>query len=100
MFSYNPAPKPQRKRMKPTAKQRGAISTKARQQLHERSGGCCERCGKKAAHAAHVTRRWKLQQTTVDDLIHLCIECHIWADNTADGREWLRDKEGQRGRMD
>lgn len=83
----------QKTRSKPTAKQRGAISTKVRKQLHERSKGRCERCGGKAAHAAHITRRWKIQQTTVDDLIHLCIKCHAWADQSREGRDWLKGLE-------
>lgn len=85
-----PVPKPKFKRLKPTAKQRGAISPKVRKQLYERSGGLCERCGRKAHHAAHITRRWKLKETTVHDLLHLCVECHYWADNTREGREWLK----------
>ncbi len=89
MFGFNPVPKPQYKRYKPTAKQRGAITPKVRKELYERSGGRCERCGGHAVHAAHKTRRWKLQRTTVDDLLHLCMTCHVWADNTADGRKWL-----------
>lgn len=95
MFQYRPVPKPNHKRLKPTAKQRGHVSTKVRKQLYERSGGFCERCGRYGGlQAAHITRRWKLDKTTVDDLLHLCVECHIWADNTAEGREWLRSKEG------
>ena len=90
MFEYRPVPKPSHKRIKPTARQRGAISTRVRQQLYERSGGLCERCGKRAAHAAHITRRWKLERTTVNDLLHLCVTCHYWADNTAEGRKWLQ----------
>lgn len=91
MFSYNPVPKPNiHKRFKPTAKQRGAINTKVRKQLYERSKGFCERCGGRAVHAAHITRRWKLKETTVNDLLHLCVTCHLWTDTTKEGREWLQ----------
>jgi len=88
---FNPVPKPNFPRRKPTAKQRGAVTTKVRQQLYERSGGYCERCGYSGQlQAAHVTRRWKIEgRTTVNDLLHLCVKCHIWADNTAEGRAWL-----------
>jgi len=87
-------PKPSHKRLKKTAKQRGAISTKVRNQLKKRSDGICERCRSRVAvHAAHITRRWKLAETTVDDLLHLCLECHIWADGTEAGRRYLKDKE-------
>lgn len=86
-------------RITPLARQRGAISTKVRKQLHDRSGGLCERdgCRHKAVHAAHIERRWKLQKTTVDDLLHLCLGCHYWADNTGSGREWLKSKRDQVG---
>ena len=98
MFQLNAVPKPSHKRFKPTAKQRGAISTKVRKELLECSGGACERCGRKAVHAAHITRRWKLERTTVNDLLHLCVECHLWADTTATGRHWLKEQENARKR--
>lgn len=87
------------KRIKPTAKQRGSISPSVRKALRERSGGRCERpgCHNDAHHAAHVTRRWKLsERTTVNDLLHLCIYCHAWADQTSDGRAYLRQIEESR----
>lgn len=92
---WNPAPKPTHKREKPTTKARGAISTKVRKELQNRSQGKCERegCQREAVHAAHVTRRWKLQKTEVHNLLHLCLECHIWADSSKEGREWLKEME-------
>jgi heterodisulfide reductase subunit B len=85
-------PKPSYKRFKPTAKQRGAINPSVRQRLAERSGGVCERChSARAVHAAHTVRRWKLKETTLDVLIHLCVECHIWCDNTPEGRKFLSE---------
>ena len=90
-FAYLPSPKPSHKRNKPRARTRGAISPKVRQQLKERSQGVCERCSKaEAVHAAHLERRWKLERTTVQDLAHLCVPCHINADQTAEGRVWLQ----------
>ena len=90
MFTYNPVPKPQHKRIKPTARQRGEVTAKVRKQLQERSGGRCERCGRSGGlQAAHITRRWKLDRTTVDDVCHLCVECHQWADSCKSGRDWL-----------
>lgn len=78
-------------RNKPTAGQRGAISPKVRKALRERSDGICERCRKaQAVHAAHLTRRWQLDRTTVTDLAHLCLPCHVWADGGKEGREWLK----------
>lgn len=82
--------KPSFKRNKPTAKQRGAISPSVRQALKARSEGLCERCkAARAVHAAHITRRWKLDRTTVFDLLHLCERCHVWCDTTKDGRAFL-----------
>ncbi|WP_238187265.1 hypothetical protein [Paenibacillus sp. L3-i20] len=84
-------PKPQHRRNKPTAKQRGDISVKVRRELRERSGGICERCKSHLAReAAHSVRRWKVEnRTTVKELVHLCNECHLWADGCKEGRNWL-----------
>ena len=90
MFQLNAVPKPSYGRNKPTAKQRGQISTKVRKQLRERSGGICEKCKYAlAVHAAHLVRRWQCEITTVNHIGHLCLECHAWADTTAAGRVWL-----------
>jgi hypothetical protein len=91
MFQLNPVPKPQHKRNRPTQKQRGAISTKVRRELRERSGGICEKCGYNlASEAAHTIRRWKVEErTTVQDIAHLCHDCHYHCDNTKEGRQWL-----------
>lgn len=94
MFDYSPAPKPQHKRIKLTQKQRGDISPSVREEVKERSGNVCERCSMaRATDMAHITRRWKLDhKTTADDLLHLCKSCHVWADNTAQGRQWLEEQ--------
>lgn len=92
MFEYRPSPKVKHPRNKPTAKQRGAISASTRAELASRSNNLCERCGRGgiALQAAHTVRRWKVEgKTTVNELCHLCIECHTWADSCKDGREWL-----------
>lgn len=90
-ISFNPVPKPNHGRNKPTAKMRGSISPSVRKALHARSNGVCERCHKvPAAHAAHLVRRWLIsERTTVTDLCHLCLRCHINADTSAEGRAWL-----------
>lgn len=89
---FNPVPKPSYARNKPTAKQRGQITTKVRRELRERSGGICERCEYNlAVHAAHLVRRWQIpEKTTVKLVAHLCLGCHTWADTTKGGREWLK----------
>jgi hypothetical protein len=75
-----------------TQRQMGEISTKVDKQLKARSGNVCERCKcAKAVQRAHLVRRWKLtHKTTVNDLAHLCVPCHQWADQSGKvGREWL-----------
>lgn len=93
-FTLNACPKPTHKRNKPTAKQRGSISPSTRLQLAARSNGRCERCGRGgiALQAAHTVRRWKIEsRTTVNELSHLCRDCHTWADETGAGRKWLEE---------
>lgn len=101
MFQLNAVPKPQFKRNKPTAKQRGYISPSVRQKVNERAGDKCERCYKNrnavwTLEQAHLTRRWQIEgKTTEYDLALLCGPstqsgtCHHWADSTREGREWL-----------
>ena len=103
---YNPTPKPSHKRNKPTAKQRGEISTSVRNKVNERSNNRCERCGKHRSKVwtlenAHIIRRNDIEEkTTEDDLIRLCGPstltgtCHWWADNTREGKNWLRGLRG------
>jgi hypothetical protein len=88
---FLPQPKRSYPRNKPTAKQRGAISASVRLLLHERSQGICERCySERATEAAHTIRRWRIEaQTTVNDLAHLCHDCHYYCDNNAAGRIFL-----------
>lgn len=102
---YNPAEKPQHKRNRPTAKQRGNISPSVRRQLHERSKGICERCHSvRGQDAAHTLRRMDIRvRTTVEDLAHLCKECHIYCDSTLGGKVFKQQfrelKYKQAGRM-
>jgi hypothetical protein len=94
LFQLNACPKPSHKRNKPTAKQRGSVSPSVRLQLAARSNGRCECCGRGgiALQAAHTIRRWKVEsRTTVNELAHLCVECHVWADTTGTGRVWLEE---------
>lgn len=96
MFEFRPAPKPKSRRLKPTTKQRGRITPDVYQGAMERSGGRCERCGIAGyLEAAHLIRRWKIENgTTVNDIAMLCGPavntgtCHNFIDYTAAGREW------------
>lgn len=90
-LEFNPVPKPGKtKRIKPTQKQNGAISTVVDKELKERSSGICEvrvRCiGRMATERAHTTgRRIIPHKTTVDDLFHACPDCHRWLDREPEG---------------
>src|SRR5690606_22845787 len=91
MFELRAVPKPSHKRNKPTRKQRGVISPSVTLKLYERSKGICERCYRsKGQERAHTLRRWRIKgKTTLEDLAHLCVTCHDWADETAEGRKFL-----------
>lgn len=103
---YNPVPKPNHKRNKPTRKQRGEISASVRSKVNERSKDRCERCGKHKSSVwtlenAHITRRMDIKEkTTEDDLIRLCGPstqsgtCHHWVESTREGKNWLRSLKG------
>lgn len=81
------------KRVKPTQRQMGAISSKVDRELKERSGGVCEHChAARATERAHIIGRKHLNhRTTVDDLLHLCTKCHDWLDETPDGIRFRRN---------
>lgn len=98
-FGFHPYPKPKHKRGKRTAKERGAISSEVYDKALERSGGCCERCGRGGyLQCAHLLRRWKIEEeTTVNDVAMLCGPstntgtCHNWIDYTRAGKEWAEE---------
>ena len=97
-FAYRPVTKESQLYNKPvklSQKQMGDISTKVDKQLKTRSGGLCElkkRCrGTWAVQRAHITGRGHLtHKTTVDDLLHVCLECHIWFDQDPEGIKYKR----------
>lgn len=101
MFQLNPAPKPQHKRGKKTAKQRGSIPARVRREVDIRSNDSCERCGKHrlavwTLEKAHISRRWRMEgECTANDIVNLCgpstdsSTCHHWADYTREGRQWM-----------
>ncbi|GGJ11189.1 hypothetical protein GCM10008022_20430 [Paenibacillus hunanensis] len=108
MNEWRPVPKPVHKRVKKTAKQRGQIMAEVYADALDRSQGYCERCGSPQwLECAHLVRRWKLDETTVNDVAMLCGPsvntgtCHNWVDYTAEGRKWaegLRNEFWQRER--
>lgn len=85
---WNPVPKPSKKRrISLTQRQMGDISNEVDKQLKERSKGVCEPLNKaKAIQRAHLTGRRQIShKTTVTDLIHICVPCHKWLDETPEG---------------
>ncbi|ULL14336.1 hypothetical protein DVH26_07670 [Paenibacillus sp. H1-7] len=84
------------KRIKPTQRQMGAISPKVDKQLKERSQGVCELCTvDRATQRAHITG-WKQidHKTTVEDLLHVCVVCHKWLDETVEGIQYKKTLRG------
>lgn len=67
------------------------LSAKEDKRLKERSNGVCERCDRaRAVERAHIVRRHNHSAPPVaEDYAHLCKVCHVWADGSREGREWL-----------
>lgn len=95
MYQLNSVPKPQHKRFKPSQRMLGAISTKVRKEVKERSQGLCEvrmKCnGSYGVHMAHLTSRKSIKhKTTKDDLKHTCLACHKFLDEDPEGIKYKR----------
>jgi hypothetical protein len=90
-------PHPARRRIKPSQKQMGNISKNVRTIVSERSNGVCERCNRqRATQMAHLIGRKQLtHMTTEKDLLHVCIYCHKWMDETVEGIRWKRGINGE-----
>lgn len=98
--SYSKSEQTKSVRIKPTQRQMGNISPKVRKAVRERSGGLCEvmkKCtGAKAMEQAHITGRKQLNhRTTAEDILHSCIACHRWLDNTPEGIRYRRKLRGK-----
>jgi len=98
-FPLRAVPKPNHGRIKPKAKDRGKITKEVYATAWVRSGGHCERCGvlfsyEHPPECAHLVRRWKLPETTAEDVAMLCgpsvnsNTCHNDVDYTKSGRAW------------
>jgi len=88
------------KRSKVTQKQKGNISTNVREQVFERSNGICERCNsQRATQMAHIVGRKQIDHITNEkDLLHVCVPCHRWLDETPEGikhKRRLADEQNQ-----
>ncbi len=79
-----------KQRIKLTQRQKGAISSTVRREVKDRSLGACEvqMCctGSQAVHMAHVTSRKQIEtRTTAKDILHSCLACHKFLDETPQG---------------
>jgi hypothetical protein len=65
--------------------------------VYERSNGICERCSsQRAVQMAHVISRKRIEHvTTANDLLHLCVPCHRWYDETVEGIQEKRRLEDE-----
>lgn len=84
-----------KQRIKPTQRQMGNISIKVRNQVKERSEGICEVCrSQQALQMAHIIGRKQIDHITTDkDLLHVCVLCHKWMDETVEGIKFKKDYE-------
>ena len=82
------------KRIKQTQRQKGEISAQTRKDVAERSNGACEICDReRGTQMAHITSRKRIEhKTTADDLIHVCVKCHQWLDQTEEGKKYKEMK--------
>jgi hypothetical protein len=78
------------KRVKLTQRQKGNISQQTRFEVNERSNGVCEICdSQRATQMAHITSRKRIEDKTQSkDLIHVCVSCHQWLDQTTEGKQY------------
>lgn len=81
-----------KRRIKPTQRQKGNISSTTREQVFSRSNGICERCrSQRATQMAHIIGRKQIDHVTTErDLLHVCVQCHVWMDTTPEGIKWKR----------
>lgn len=97
-----PVPKPSFRRLKPKRGNKTRITQVVRNEVWERSNGCCERCGKSRAYAFEMAHLVQASQGGRGDdpanIVLLCGPsvntgtCHNFADYTAEGRKWRMNK--------
>ncbi len=97
-----PIPKPKHKRRKPKRGQVSRITANVREEVKQRSGGRCERCGASQSYAFELAHLQQASQGGRGDepwnIALLCGPsvnsgtCHNFADYTSEGREWRMKK--------
>jgi hypothetical protein len=91
-YTYTKENQLKNNRTKLTRHQRSNLTPKEDKRLKARSNDVCEKCDRqRATQRAHLERRWKSEsRPTAEDYAHLCGPCHDWADETPQGRKWLK----------
>src|SRR5690625_7813913 len=97
-----PVPKPKHRRRVPKQRNRTRITQKVREEVMERSGGKCERCGRSRAYAFEYAHLQKASQMgRGDDPANIVLlggpsvntgTCHKVADYTMEDTKWQRKK--------
>ncbi|AKQ07467.1 HNH endonuclease [Bacillus phage Pavlov] len=97
-FGFNPVAKPNYKRSKPTAKERGKFSSETILNIHIRDNGKCVCCGSGRVEAVphHVIFRSQGGTGTEDNGVLVCSPCHLWAHGRADGPNGEPFNEGRK----
>ena len=69
-----------RKRINAVRRARKSIDLSENEKVRERSGGRCERCGRRAVHVHHLMSgigvRGRGASALAENKLHLCVECH------------------------
>jgi len=79
--------------IKASQRKMGNISKLVREQVFGRSNGVCELCNsQRALQMAHIIGRKQINHvTTAEDLLHVCVACHKWMDETTEGIRWKKN---------
>lgn len=79
-FGFNPVSKPQHKRNKPTAKQRGEFSKKTIEAIRERDNNQCVKCGSYQIEAVphHIIYKSAMGTNHKRNGMSVCRSCHDW----------------------
>ncbi len=81
-MTFNPTPKNPYKKRKPTRKQRGAFSTKTRQEILDRDDGLCRVCKGVASQIHHVKFKSGGGRGIFTNGLSCCQKCHAEIHNS------------------
>jgi len=104
-MGFNPVPKPQHRRRVPKQRNRTRITNKVRKEVLRRSEGKCERCGRSRSYSFEMAHLQQASQggwgNDPANIVLLCGPsvntgtCHNFADYTAEGRTWRKEKRSE-----